>query len=64
MVKSYVRTMNTGMELENINDARKTAIINNKLICLKVDIAALQEQGCHTLRELRETQGIFKLKKI
>ena len=59
-----VRTMTTGMDPENINDARKTAIINNELLRLKVDIAALQEQGCHTLRELRETQGIFKLKKI
>lgn len=38
-----VRTMTTGMDPENINDARKTAIINNELLCLKVDIAALQE---------------------
>ena len=36
-----VRTMTTGMDPENINDARKTAIINNELLRLKVDIAAL-----------------------
>ena len=35
--------MTTGMDPENINDARKTAIINNELLRLKVDIAALQE---------------------
>ena len=32
-----------GMDPENINDARKTAFINNELLRLKVDIAALQE---------------------
>ena len=35
--------MTTGMDTENINDARKTAVINNELLRLKVDIAALQE---------------------
>ena len=28
------------------------------------DITQLHFQGCHTLMELKETQGTFKLKKI
>ena len=36
--------MSTGMDLENISDARKTAVINNELLCLKFDIAAVQEK--------------------
>ena len=37
--------MTTGIdtEIDNTGDARKTAIINNELLCLKVDIAVLQE---------------------
>ena len=35
--------MTTGMDPENISDARKSAVINNELLRLKVDIAALQE---------------------
>ena len=39
-----VRTMTTGMDtdIDKTSDAKKTAIINNELLCLKVDIAALQ----------------------
>ena len=35
--------MTTGMDTDNTCDARKTAIINNELLRLKIDIAALQE---------------------
>ena len=35
--------MTTGMDTENISDARKTTIINNELLRLKVDNATLQE---------------------
>ena len=35
--------MTIGMDTENISDVKKTAIINNELLRLKVDIAALQE---------------------
>ena len=36
--------MSTGMDTENISDARKTAIINNELLRLKVDIAAFKSK--------------------
>ena len=42
------------MDTENISDTRKTVIINNELIRLKVDIAALQETrlaGQGTIKE-------------
>ena len=32
--------MTTGMDIHNTSDARKTAIVNNELLRLKVDIAA------------------------
>lgn len=36
--------MTTGLEdLQNINDVRKTAIINDELLRMGVDIASLQE---------------------
>ena len=35
--------MTTGMDPKNINVARKTAIINNELLRLNVNTAALQE---------------------
>jgi len=40
-----VRTMTPGLtaSLQDINEARKTAVINNKLLRLQVGIAALQE---------------------
>lgn len=39
------RTMTTGlsMDLQDISDARKMAVINNELLRLEVVIAALQE---------------------
>ena len=36
--------MSTGMDPENIGDARKTAVINNELLRLKFDVPALQEK--------------------
>ena len=36
--------MTSGMDTENISDARKTAIINNELLRLKVDIAAFKSK--------------------
>ena len=40
-----VRTMTTSIDINiyNTADARKTAIVNNALLCLKVGVAALQE---------------------
>ena len=40
-----VRTMTTGLSdnLQQVSDARKTAVINNELCRLQVDIIALQE---------------------
>ena len=35
--------MTTGMDTEDISDARKSAIINNELLCFKFDFATLQE---------------------
>ena len=40
-----VCTMMTGLstDLQTISDVQKTAIINSELLCLQIDIAALQE---------------------
>lgn len=40
-----VRTMTTGLtsDIMDISDARKTAVINNELLRLSIDISALQE---------------------
>ena len=54
-----VRTMTTGMDPENINDARKTAIINNELLRLKVDIAALQETRLAGQGSIKEKNFTF-----
>ena len=56
-----VRTMTTGMDPENINDARKTAIINNELLRLKVDIAALQETRLAGQGSIKEKKNYFLL---
>ena len=51
--------MTTGMDPENISDARKTAIINNELLRLKVDIAALQETRLAGQGSIREKDYTF-----
>ena len=44
-----VRTMTTGLDdLQNIGDARKTAVINDELLRLKIDIAALLKEKDYT----------------
>ena len=54
-----VRTMTTGIDTENISDARKTAIINNELLRLKVDIAALQETRLAGQGSIKENDYTF-----
>ena len=51
--------MTSGMDTENISDARKTAIINNELLRLKVDIAALQETRLAGQGSIRENDYTF-----
>lgn len=51
-----MRTMTTGLasDLQLISNARKTAVINDELLRLRVDVAALQETrlaGSGTLKE-------------
>ena len=43
LMKREVRTMTTGLtrDLREVDDARKSAVINNELLRLGVDIAAL-----------------------
>ena len=49
------------MDTENISDARKTAIINNELLRLKVDIAALQELIMLVKAQLKHSFGMVSL---
>ena len=51
--------MTTGINTENISDARKTAIINNELLRLKVDIAALQETRLAGQGSIKENDYTF-----
>ena len=51
--------MTTGMDTENTSDARETAIINNELLRLKVDIAPLQEIRLAGQSSLREKDYTF-----
>ena len=53
--------MTTGMDtdIDNTSDARKTAIINNELLRLKVDIAALQETRLAGQGSIREKNFTF-----
>ncbi|KAI8737310.1 craniofacial development protein 2 [Biomphalaria glabrata] len=56
-----VRTMCPGLtdDLRQIDDARKTAVINNELKRLHIDIAALQETRLAENGMLRETDYTF-----
>ena len=56
-----VRTMMTGLSenLKDISDARKTAVINDELLRLKVDIATLQETRLADSGSLRENDYTF-----
>ena len=56
-----VRTMLTGISdnLGQINDLRKTAVINNELLRLDVDIVALQETRLAEAASLREKDFTF-----
>ena len=56
-----VRTMLTGIsdDLESIKDLRKTAVINNELSRLNVDIAALQETRLAEAASLKEKDYTF-----
>ena len=56
-----VRTMLSGIsdDLRSINDLRKTAVINNELSRLNVDIVALQETRLAEAASLREKEYTF-----
>ena len=56
-----VRTMLTGIsdDLRSIDDLRKTAVINNELLRLNVDIVALQETRLAEAASLREKDYTF-----
>lgn len=55
-----VRTMTTGLEdPQNISDARKTAVINDELMRLRVDIVALQETRLADSGSLKERDYTF-----
>ena len=56
-----VCTMMTGLstDLQTISDVWKTAIINNELLCLQIDIAALQETQLAESGCLRESDYTF-----
>ena len=53
--------MTTGLstDLQDMSDARKTAVINNELLRLQVDIAALQETRLAETGSLREKDFTF-----
>ena len=53
--------MTTGLstDLEHIDDARKTAVINNELLRLQVDIAALQETRLADTGTIKEKDYTF-----
>ena len=46
-------------DLQEISDARKTAVINNELLRLNVDIATLQETRLADSGTLRESDYTF-----
>ena len=46
--------MTTGMDTKNISDAGKTTIVNNELLRLNVDIAALQETRLASQGSMKE----------
>ena len=46
-------------DLQNISDARKTAVINNELLRLQIDIAALQETRLADSGTLKEKEFTF-----
>ena len=52
-------TTGQGDDLQDISDSRKTAIINNELLRLKVDVAALQETRLPGLGKLKEKDYTF-----
>jgi len=55
-----VHTMTIGLDdLLNISDVRKTAVINNKLLRLKVDIAVLKETHLAESEYLKEKDYTF-----
>ncbi|KAG6929472.1 craniofacial development protein 2, partial [Chelydra serpentina] len=56
-----VRTMTTGLsqDLQAISDVRKTAVINNELARLQIDIVALQETRLPDAGTLREKNYTF-----
>ena len=56
-----VRTMQTGLseDLENIDDAPKTSIIDKELHRLNIDIAALQETRLAGFNSLKEKHYTF-----
>lgn len=56
-----VRTMTPGIsdDLTKISDSRKTAVINNELLRLNIDIAALQETRLPDLQKLVEKDYTF-----
>ena len=56
-----VRTMRSGLtdDLQFIDDARKTAVIDRELHRLNVDIAALQETRLPESRSLKEEHYTF-----
>ena len=56
-----VRTMLTGLSnaTDSISDIRKTAAINNELLRLQVDIAALQETRLAESRSFKELDYTF-----
>ena len=52
--------MTTGLDdLKNISDVRKTAVINDELLRLKIDIAALQETRLADSGRLKEKDYTF-----
>ena len=56
-----VRTMTTGLvdDLQKVGNSRKTAIINNELLRLNIDIAALQETRLPDMGKLTEKDYTF-----
>ena len=56
-----VRTMTTGLvdDIQEVTNLRKTAVINNELLRLNIDIAALQETRLPDLGKLTEKDYTF-----
>ena len=51
--------MTTGTDTEDISEARKTVIINNELLRVKVDIAVLQETCIAGQSSIKENDYTF-----